>query len=57
MFTVTVNREKTGISASGERVLVLSEALCCIDGCRDFLMKHMNISKEAISMIVESMTE
>lgn len=58
MITVTVNGEKTAISANGESKLVLAEALMCVDSCREFLMDHMNISKaEAICVIVESMTE
>lgn len=58
MFTVTVNKEKTGVSASGERTVVLAEALCCVDACRNFLMKHMDLSKEeVITMLVESMSE
>ena len=58
MLTVTVNGEKTNISATGERNFVLAEALCCVDACRDFLSRHMNISKqEAVAMIVESMLE
>lgn len=58
MFTVTVNKEKVGVSASGERTIVLAEALSCVDACRNFLMKHMDLSKEeAIRILVDSMTE
>ena len=58
MFTVTVNKEKVHICTNGERCVVLPEALCCIDGCKQFLMKHMNISKEeAVCLILESITE
>lgn len=58
MYTVAVNKEKVTVSASGERLVVLAEALNCVDVCRDFLMKHMNLSKEeAIKMLLESMAE
>ena len=56
MFSVVVNKSKMCLSAHGEKKVVLAEALSCVDSCRDFLMKNMNISKiEAISLIVKSL--
>lgn len=58
MFSITVNKGETYISAAGEKEIILAETLVCVEACRNFLAKHMEISKErAITLIVESLTE
>lgn len=57
MFKTTIDRGEVFLSTKGERTIVLAEALCCVDVCKDFLKRNMNISQEeAVALIVESMT-
>ena len=58
MITITVNKEKTRVSAEGTTLSVSTEALCAVDAIRDLFVKKLDICEErATEMIIASLLD
>ena len=58
MIAVITNKDKTQLSAEGERNVVLIEAICCIESLGKMLAEQLNTSKDEVAkLVVKAITE